>query len=707
MAQAGFQGPTIYTRTLQSLQSGILEEQEYALYHLTKISHERGDRFRFDHFAGLAEALVAKVLEVGSLVLDVEWAVSFSGPTSEEIEQIREVHSGAPAVNFTRKRKRPDKLEPVDFSRRMTLVNEAALILRNMIMMDLNANYISRMPTTRALLVILLNLPQQASTTEIQQYGLDMAEQLTRYLAPDGVDDQLFTSLISFLDRSDRGVILAALRAICRFGLIPQQAPQLHAIPSRTIHRLASWMVLEDEELRSAALDLLYQYTIRPSNVRTLLSATNTPALVRQLVRLLLHGAKYAETKDTISATSAPSSDPGQATQSPTPKDPPIPLIPPSHISTLLSYSEPERSTQWLRSCFTEHPSGEITQIALWQAYQLPFAQHNATHPLLPAKDFITNVSTTFSKASAQVMQGENGTPRFVIRGIRARDVPVDAKGRGFVKCLWREEGADVVMTDADGNEASKEAEAREKDKGKECGAFARDARGLWEHIVSAHLGLSKNPDVNEGKYDFTPKTGTDYHCAWAGCGRFKHVQETGPYAVGMHVKTHLPDWSEKGYLRGKHNGRRSEEGTVVVSDGGGSGAVEGKQERTTITANTAVDEKAEAAGLPLTSVLVLRNIAKAIPKLEYAGADGTDVDVMESPEIGPKALKRGGADEEEASPRTRKRRRTGGHGEGDEDLMATCFGDVKERLFGVLALNATLREYVGALIGAVEDGGG
>ena len=73
----GFLGPNIYVRAQLSLQSGIPDEEQYALHHLVKISHERGDKYRFDQFPGLAEALVKKVLQVTGLFYDVGWEVSY------------------------------------------------------------------------------------------------------------------------------------------------------------------------------------------------------------------------------------------------------------------------------------------------------------------------------------------------------------------------------------------------------------------------------------------------------------------------------------------------------------------------------------------------------------------------------------------------------------------------------------------------------
>ena len=682
--KAGFQGPTIYTRTIQSLRSGILDEQEYALFHLTKISHERGERFRFDHFPGLAEALVEKILEIGSLILDVEWQVVYYKAASEELERVHDCQNKSTdvvsSIDFSRKRKRNDNLEPEEFSRRMCLVNEAALILRNMTIMDANAEYLSRFPTTRALLIILLNLPQQANTTELLQYGLDISEQLTKYCVP-REDDQLFISLVRLLDRNDRGVMLSSIRAICRLGIMSQQAPRLEDIPPRIIRRLTSWIMIEDEELRGASLDLLYQYTIRPDNVHTFMEHTDVASFVRQLVRLLLHGARYEERKEgpstlPVSTDSNQSSNNNSSIQNI--RDIPIPRISQDHVESLLAYNEPDRSTQWLKACFEEDTEGEITQIALWQAYQIPFAPFASTHPLLPAKDFITNVSNTFDKASAQVMPSDSGQPRFVIKGIKARRVPVDPKGRSFLRCLWK---ANVRQPAADGANGSDNSE---------CVVFARDAKAMWEHIVATHLNLVRNAD-NGNRFDFTPKPGVRYNCNWAGCKRFARANRgkttATPYSVGMHVKTHLPDTSEKSFQKNKNNQEVDPESNGQVGDGFFSSA-----SRTFQSRNTAIDERNEATGLPLTSCLILRNLAKNLPRMTES--DGMSTERSSSGNSTPS--KHEYIDKDAGSSPI---------ADGNKELMELCFAGVKDRIFAVMAVNQSLKEYLPSLLQAIEDG--
>jgi len=74
----GFSGPNIYVRCLCALKSGIPAEQAYALHHLVKISMERGDKYRFEGFPGLAEGLIEKVLEVSSLFYKVDWEIKYT-----------------------------------------------------------------------------------------------------------------------------------------------------------------------------------------------------------------------------------------------------------------------------------------------------------------------------------------------------------------------------------------------------------------------------------------------------------------------------------------------------------------------------------------------------------------------------------------------------------------------------------------------------
>ncbi|KAI9844254.1 MAG: Chromatin structure-remodeling complex protein rsc9 [Thelocarpon superellum] len=567
----GFEGPNVYVRTLLALRSGIPAEEDYALHHLVKISHERGDKFRFDAFPGLAEGLIEKALEVGALFYDVAWRIVYDEPEAPPVDALDGINSTADLLQRIQSLERypSDSLETEDFAQKMVRINEAALVLRNMTMLEENAQYLARQAPIRDLITVALNLPARPAVVEMQHYALDMAEQLTKYYAL-GPDDPLYRSLLAQLDDSDRGAILTALRALSRISMNLDEHNRLDGIPLPLVERVSDWTMIDDEELVHACLDFLYQYTAVPDNVEALARDMNLGGLLHQLVRLLLHGATQVETKRMIKAPVKEK----PATE--------LPMLPPDLLAKLLTYAEPERSSHWLRACFEEDADSDITQIALWQAYQSRFLEHQTPgHAILPAAEFIKHISATFANASAQVLQGP--LTKFIIKGIRPRHLPMSPDGQVYERCTWRV--------------AEKTA----------CGAFALTAEGMWRHILDDHLHVPKHPD---GRYDSTEQPDRRYLCRWGSCHAYAREGTTKAMSVAMHIKMHLPDPKRK-------------PGDRPVK---GPNAAQEAEYQTQVHYNTAVDERGDAAGLPLTAALVLRNLARNMPKErgEPPGEGGT-----------------------------------------------------------------------------------
>ncbi|KZF21073.1 hypothetical protein L228DRAFT_269475 [Xylona heveae TC161] len=578
----GFEGPNIYVRTLLALRSGIPAEQGYALHHLVKISHERGDKYKFEAFPGLAEDLINMVLKVSSLYYNVDWQFSFAdeGPSSQLdiLDGIQGTKDILERIAALRPLNTLDELETEEFYQTLNKINEAGLVLRNMVTMEENAEYVAGFPQVRDFICIALNLPNRPAVVELQHYALDIAEQITKYLILEA-DDPLYVSLLRHMGGQDRGAILTALRAISRISMNMEESTRLKGVPSSIIQRIIDWTMLDDEELVHACLDFLYQYTAVVDNVEYMVGEVNVGMLVDQLVRLLTYGGRETEARLMVKPATQPP-QPKVATE--------LPNIPTDLLEQLLNIKEPERSSQWLRSCFEEDPSGEITQIALWQAYQGRFAEFQGLHaPLLAAADFIKNVSTTFSSANAQVLNGP--VPKFIIKGIRPRAVPMSLQGKPYLRCKWQFEG------------------------GMPCGEFIVDEERLWNHLVHDHCRVSRRPD---GKLDGTPSDTPVYTCRWKGCKKFSSSATRAsappaegaapaaggtrsPFEVGMHLKLHLPDSKEPDQPR--------PEAEFQSFD----------------WCNTAVDERGDAAGLPLTSVLVLRNLARNVPRKEDHEAEG------------------------------------------------------------------------------------
>lgn len=706
----GFIGPNIYVRAQMALMSGIPEEEQYALHHLVKISHERGDKYRFDQFPGLAEALVKKVLQVSGLFYDVDWDVSYDEDTMYLDDETLDGLSGTSDVIRKLKSRIPlpvdDSIQDMRFVSELNRMTEAALVVRNMCLQGENAQYLVKQPLSRDYLAVVLNLPQHPDITELQHYALETAEQLLVWcdLAP---QDALYQSLLAQLYGKDRGLIITSLKTISRIAMNLPGPKRLDEVPRKLLQRIQQWLLVEDEELRSACLDFLFQYTSFADNVDNLLHELDAEALARQLSRLLLFAAK--EHKEQRPPTRQPEDDKTPAA---------VPRLSRSLVESLLKLDEPEQSSEWLRMCFLPDKESEMTQISLWQAYQATFAPYHATHPHLIAGDFIKNVSSTFAGATAQVA----GANKYVIRGIRARKVPVDTglmpgskgtdKGKELHRCSWRiTVPADTVRDPITGVQSGPPT------KEVECGEWFKQSDGMLKHIMRDHLqvpaakkqaaaavvdGDKMDIDSKPSRpssamtnghtpapgtsttglgelFDFQAADKTTYRCRWASCRRISpefagqngRVPRTALFA--RHIQTHLP---ESDATRLQHNLKPDSERSTAVN-----------AER--ITLRTLEDEKGDAAGVALSAALVLRNIGKFMPKT-LDGTNGTSV-----------VLGRLGAAVNGTNGTKGAVKTEGG------DLVDKIFDEeVKDRLFYAMTHSKPIHNYVGSVLRAIGGSG-
>lgn len=636
---------------MYGLRSGIPEEVDFALHHLVKVSHERGDKYKFEGFPLLAEALLEKALEISMLYYDFKFEVSYQ--LDEALLQKPNILNGCYGTPDILKRMKSftvtaptDGLESGEFRHQLDKINEAALVIRNMVMLEDNAAFLSRFWLVRDFLTIALNLPHHSRLAEFQHNALEIAEQLTKYWSM-SAEDPLYTSLLAQLTRDDRGAILTALRAISRISMELEENNRLLGVPMSTIERLCQWILLDDEELINSSLDFLYQYTAVIDNVEDLL---NSPInigveLVPRLSNLLLHGARETEQKFMTYP----------AIRDPPPTD--IPAVPSDLLESLNGFDEPERSSRWLKCCFEEDIDSNITQISLWQAYQTRFLVLDPTTgapietptKILPAADFIKNVSATFANANAQVIN-DRPQPRFIIKGIRPRHVPVNLSGQAYRRCHWLEEN-----TNFDTNLIKALAPSS---KHPICNAFHLTKEAAWNHIMTTHLQVPKNDD---GKYTNPPRlNGKLYTCHWTGCTKYATSGGCAkPHEISIHIRQHLPADPPDPKTPG------------AAKSGGSSkvyyrppGLIREAQYESIKWYNTAVDEKGNAAGIPLTAILILRNIARNLPKTQPEADEGED-----------------------------------GDAEWKYGVRASVFGGSKGTLWHVFAVNKVLAGYVTDLI--------
>jgi chromatin structure-remodeling complex subunit RSC9 len=751
----GFPGPSIYIRALNALRSRQPEEEAYALHHLVKISHERGDKYRFDQFPGLAEALITKVIDVSAMFFDVSWDISY---IEDEFDQPHTLNGLSGTSDLLQRIQSlstldiRDNLLPEQTSKALNMINEAALIIRNMVMLKENALFAALVPSIQDMIVIVLNLPKHACVVELQHYALDIAEQLTKYWVLDS-KSPLYVSLLAQVDSDDRGRIITSLRALARIAMNLEATNKLSNVPTTTLKSICDWLLVEDEDLRIACLDFLYLFTGFADNVESLVHEVDLEGVIQQLVRLLQYGAIAYEERRTLPKIAKTITPPENA-----------PKLSSAIIDYLVTLDEPERSSQWLRTCFEEDQSGEITQIQLWSAYNAAFSDYMANNQssfkaLMPAKDFITNVSSTFGSASAQVLT-VGGQPKYTIRGIRPRAVPIDpSTKRPYIRCCWH-----LPPSLLNGHTDSKHSTVKI-----ECGEFATGARSMWEHVISVHIQVPRDQETGqwllEPKPDIDMENGdavsttqpTKYFCHWGGCTRFTPHGTESAFEAGQHIKTHLPDTSIKQAMHAKHNRTPSESRPLTSlaqvrhenfqpqfgqpvglgSLGMGnryhssstSSVSRGREEALSSAQpppnfryyNTATDEANDAAGLPLSSVLVLRNLARQLNKIPPPSAV-TEFTSPSSPthkrtfsvsEGSPEAARRAttGSKKPRLSDAAMEQRRENDEKEEQEaqnaGWVARIFSPLRDQIAFTASHNLTLRNYVGGLLKAVSEGGG
>ena len=268
------------------------------------------------------------------------------------------------------------------------------------------------------------------------------------------------------------------------------------------------------------------------------------------------------------------------------------------------------------------------------------------------AGEFIKNVSSTFTGATAQVASSQ----KYVIRGIRARKVPVDSgitpgsrpsdKGRELLKCCWK------VQTIVDGRDQQGGAQNAPSVVEKECSEWFRTSDDILKHVLATHLRLpikkAKSPEADAvdkmevdspssrpasrptstapngltngtgvalpESFDFEEADKSTYKCKWADCTRssadFDASKTPRTVLFVRHVQTHLPSNADPSVS--KHNIRPDAQPRPLQIEG------------TFLT--TITDEKGDAAGVPLGAALVLRNIAKFFPRPPQAPTNGIAV---------------------------------------------------------------------------------
>jgi chromatin structure-remodeling complex subunit RSC9 len=624
----GFDGPNIYMRCLNALRSKIPEELAFALNHLVKISFERGDKYKFDSFPGLAEGLVEKALTVGSLFYHVDWRISWDSMAEPGDWEVLDGNNGTQDIlerlqNLIEKDV-PDVLQTEKTADELVLITEAVLTIRNMVTLPENAHNMSDFAPLKDLVCIIIHLPAKESVVELKHLALDIAEQLTPFMAL-GADDPLYRTLLSQLTSDDRGTILTALRALGRISVNLEATNKLGDVPQHVLQRITDWLLLNDDELLDACLDFLYQYTAVVPNVDNLMRSLVPEDLVDHLVRLLSHGARKVQRELTlVPAQKIPARDE-------------IAPMPDDLLQEMLKLEEPDRVHRWVRSFFEEDNDSFVTQLAAWQAYQSAFVAplKAAGQPVITPADFIRNSTSVYKDSNAQVLR-EPGDPqqKFILHGIRPRPRPLSLDDTEYGRCLW----------------ATNPLKKNEK-----CGQFYLKPEQMWSHILTTHLNEQRRED---GQFENVEK---EYVCTWGECIKFEKPTKLSLQDHARHINTHILAMMSGTTPQSKHNTK------PWIIPAKTMGVMH--EETVTIRDERNPNAPPQAAGIPLSAVLVLRNVARNVVKTD--------------------------AEEE-----LLKRQESGSEQGGWNEKM---FRPVLQRLFEILAENKAMSPYIASLLDLIR----
>ncbi|KAK6460913.1 chromatin remodeling protein [Scheffersomyces coipomensis] len=257
----------------------------------------------------------------------------------------------------------------------------------------------------------------------------------------------------------------------------------IDAITPSQLENLVNKLLINDAEITFAILDFIKAYlnsealhpdyptSIKDSQLHRLrkllqihTTKSNYHTLVKQLPSLIVYNLPLNDPKNIKPINQLNLTKRSQFSGIPTT----LPELTPDLYSIIVRFPEPLRATSWLRCCYEPFAGGiinsnsttpndpatnqvipgEVTQISLWKAYENQFEEIWDTSndrvlnpeykPLLPAVDFIKNVSRAFPNSEAMVVNLEsNGgdTPelqqqqqpkkKFIIKGIQPRQFAV------------------------------------------------------------------------------------------------------------------------------------------------------------------------------------------------------------------------------------------------------------------------------------------
>ncbi|KAK6503078.1 Chromatin structure-remodeling complex protein rsc9 [Arthrobotrys musiformis] len=439
------------------------------------------------------------------------------------------LYDPASKVDLTSYNKLAGTLETQEWVTMMEYGLHASEILRNLTtnpqnfpLIQENVRYLLQYRSDAfQILLGALRTPRDNRYVDLQTVCLQVLESVLRVVQHDQ-EAELVDLLWPIILDNNQTMVVSALNILVNLSMQGGVA-YIENTPPNVLEHLGNLLMVPNEALLVPVLDFLYHYTLTAANVDALFSKNRAYEIVEQLGRLLSYG--MVKISPPINST-PPRPEPRKPVPEVTPN------IPNDLLDDILKLPEPQRAIWWMRSSFEANSQSEITQIALWQAYQQRFAGYISSGPkpqqMLIANDFIKNVSTAFPSAKPQMIKGENGqSNRFVINGIAPRESPMGLDFNTYLKCEWR-----VAVTNGTTQAAPS------KGSTKACDDFFPSAAELFCHVRDNHTFLKKGSEITEQK------------CAFKTCTKFNTEPTRSKQDFFSHLLGHMPAKKKEPVIR-------------------------------------------------------------------------------------------------------------------------------------------------------------
>lgn len=500
----GHTGPAPLERIIMSLKSGIESEVDYALKELTTYSFTDPKLVNFDSVPFLGQELIAHFAKPYKLILDGKLNVLTPSVVSLSVEAITTLRNAAQDL--------PNQQWLSQLKHFKKYLVEALKILIGWFY-----------PAAPKAVPYFVHQNSDLFRESLNRVT-DLIDPLSCYYIDNTKHDPLFNALLSIsTDVRDKSLFTSVIKSLGHllFTRDPQpeelkneeeEAPVpnncIDLITTKHLETFVNLLYVDDKELVQAVLEFLnlyltssslhplYPTSVKNSQLHRLrklvqgeTARANLHTLLKQLPLLVVSELPLLDPQALPPLPSVGLSRRSAYTGIPSA----LPKLSQQLYDIIIKFPEPLRATTWLRCCYepyyaSDEAVGEVTQISLWKSYETQFEEvwqtsklrPNPEWPnLLPAVDFIKNVSSAFPNSEAMVVnmevpEGQPPKKKFIIKGIQPRQFAVSIDVGNFEALRQKQSFAD-----ADFSQSSLPAGHVDSDK------FASNLAAFADEIVA------------------------------------------------------------------------------------------------------------------------------------------------------------------------------------------------------------------------------